>query len=443
MNIPENVRIVMNKLNESDKEAFLVGGCVRDFLMGLTPNDWDIATNATPSEILKIFKDFKQDYKGIAYGTVVIIVNGENVEVTTYRKDGEYLDGRHPEEVFFSDSITEDLSRRDFTINAIAYSPEKGFIDPFNGLNDINNKLIKCVRDPDERFIEDPVRILRGIRFAAKLGFKIDEETEKSMFENKRFLRFVTFERYSKEFKKISHEKVFPEILDKYWEILFSREKSLLDFIGFDQKHPHHVYDLKQHTIEAIKNYQGDNYLIKIALLLHDVGKPYSQTFGPDGVAHYYGHAKLSEEIARDILYELRFEVEEIEYITLLIKHHDSKIPIEDFPLKKWILKYGEKTIMDMLDVSMADCLAHNPNFIEKRKNYIEKVRNRIPEIIKEISIPNKKHLKINGYDIISLGFSEGKKIGEILDDVFDKVLAEELINNKDVLLNYIKEKYL
>ena len=439
MKITEKCKIIFNMLEASNKEAYLVGGCVRDALLGKEPHDYDFTTNATPEEIAEIFKDYPLGLVGAVYGTIVVNIDGENFEVTTYRKDGEYSDGRRPDDVVFTSDIEDDLSRRDFTVNAIAYNPNTGYVDPFNGQEDIKKGVIRAVGNPQERFVEDPVRMLRAIRFATQLDFNIDKETSHAMFECKNLLSVVARERYTKEFKKIMASDIVPDYLYKYWDVLFSDYPEFIAYDGFDQKNPAHIYDLKGHTIEAIRYYSGNNVNAKIALLFHDIGKLTTQVETDNGVCRYYGHPDVSEEITKRILQDMRFENAEIKEICTLVKYHDNKIPLEIKPMKRWILKLGETGIRDLFDVSEADCLAHNPAMTSKRLNYLADARKSMEEALQDMSAFSKKDLKINGRDIIDLGYSEGKIVGDVLEDIFQKVLDKELANEKEKLIEYVK----
>lgn len=443
MQISDEIKFIFDKIEAAGKEVFLVGGCVRDSIMGKTPHDYDFTTSATPTEIINIFNDYTLDMVGIAYGMVGVHINGERYEITTYRSDGVYSDNRHPDSISFAKNIEDDLARRDFTVNAIAYSPKCGIVDPFHGIEDIKNSLIKCVGDANERFNEDAVRIVRAMRFAAQLGFTIDEDTETAIFKNKELVKNVSKERYVSEFKKIMSSRNSFEILRKFWDVIFVDYPEFLRFSGYNQKNPHHIYDLKEHTLHAIENYNGDNIYVKIALLFHDVGKPDTQVFDEDGIAHYGGHNIVSRDITKRIMYDMRFERDEIRYVSILVLRHDSKIPLEQLPLQKWVIKYGEAVLRSILDVSLADCLAHNPETTDKRFSHIQKVIEALPGAVEAINVPSLKDLDVNGRDIMSLGFKEGKIIGEILNNVFTAVLDNYIKNEKSEILEYVKKTFI
>ncbi|MBR5773515.1 MAG: HDIG domain-containing protein, partial [Clostridia bacterium] len=302
--LPACIQYVISTLNDNGYESFIVGGCVRDYLMGKTPHDYDVTTSATPEQVKTCFNNNKVIETGIKHGTVTVLVDGESVEITTYRIDGEYKDNRHPELVTFSKTIDEDLRRRDFTVNAIAYNPEKGFVDLFNGIQDIKNGVISCVGNPDERFNEDGLRILRALRFTSVLDFEISKETSDSIHRNKMLILNVSPERIWTEFKKLLCGKNVRRVLLEYSDVIGVFIPEILDSVGFEQNNPYHCYDVLTHTAHAVEN-APDDVVIRLAAFFHDIGKPSVYSEDENG-GHFYSHAKVSEEITNAVLTRLR-----------------------------------------------------------------------------------------------------------------------------------------
>lgn len=419
---------IMQKLLENGFQAFMVGGCVRDFLMGIEPHDIDITTNATPNQVMEIFP--KTVPTGIQFGTVTVLIDGNSYEVTTFRTDGKYLNNRKPESVIFTSSIENDLSRRDFTVNAMAMDIDGNIIDPFNGMNDLKNGIIRAVGNPVERFHEDALRILRAFRFSARFGFEIEAETLKAMKTTKAGLYNISKERISMEICKIlltdNVEKTFKLMLNVgVLEIILP---NIAKMAGFQQNNPYHIYDVFEHTLKSVEAARKD-LTLRLAMLLHDIGKLYTKTT-IDGVDHFYNHAEKSVSIAKEILTDLKFDNSTKDVVIELIKNHDLQI----IPLPKYVRRAMAKLNIDLgllLEVQEADAKAQNPEFAKQKLENIEKIK----DILVTEKKPTLKDLAINGYDLLSLGF-KGKEIGEILNKLLDVVIDNPRLNNKDVLLS-------
>lgn len=435
--VPEGALSIIQKLQSSGYEAYIVGGCVRDSVLGRNPKDWDICTSAIPDEVIKLFNDIEVIPTGIKHGTVTLIEKDGNYEVTTFRIDGEYKDHRRPESVSFTSSLYKDLARRDFTINAMAYDPIKNkFVDPFNGRTDIQRKLIRCVGDPDKRFSEDALRILRGVRFASELGFDIDETTAISIHKNVMDLLKIASERVTTELSKLLIGQSCTKALCEYKDVIAVILPEMSSCIGFDQHNRYHCYDVYDHIAHAVGNYNGNDIITKYALLFHDIGKPMCYTEDERG-GHFYGHGKYSVELTKSALTHLRLPADHQKKILELVKIHDADIPLKKKAIRKWISKVGEEQFKRYLDLHRADVLAHSTLALKTSWGKYEAFYSLYREILAEESCMSLKKLAVNGYDIIKLGIKEGRQIGKILNYLLDAVIAEEVENKYDDLLQY------
>lgn len=438
MNLPEAVLNVIGILERSGFSAFVVGGCVRDSLMGSVPHDYDVATNALPEQGLEVFAKFRTIPTGLKHGTITVIADGEPIEITTFRSDGEYFDHRRPQSVEFSSEIESDLSRRDFTVNAIAYNPKTGYIDLFSGQADIKNKKIRCVGNASERFNEDALRILRGIRFASQLGFSIEEQTGIAMLENRNLLSYISAERQASELVKIICAENFIPILREYRDILSQIIPEIANAFDFNQYSKYHHLDVFEHILLSVKSVKAVPHL-RLTMLFHDIGKPFSYT-NDDGVGHFYGHEKFSCEIASRTLKRLKFDNKTINDTLFLIKYHDLPLKEEDGFIKRWLNKAGGELFLDLIDVHIADDSAKHKNYRGRIAKY-ERIRKRAEEIIAQNECFSLKSLAVNGDDLLGLGF-EGKIIGEILKFLLEEVIAERFENEKAQLLALVESKF-
>ena len=443
--IPDVVQDIIQKLNNANYEAYVCGGAVRDSLMNKTPHDWDICTSALPEDVMGIFKNEEIIPTGLQHGTVTLIIDKIPYEITTFRVDGEYTDSRHPDSVEFTTDIVKDLSRRDFTINAMAYHPEKGLIDPFNGCEDIQKKIIRTVGNAEERFREDPLRILRAIRFSLKMKFAIHYHTLFGIKTCYFLLKNISKERITSEINQmIIYSNFHKEFLNNS-DIFSLIIPELKDCITFDQNNPYHIYTVYDH-ISCSLSYAPNDLIVKLALLFHDIGKPKCQHFDDFGVGHFHGHAKISAEIADKRLKELKYDNETRIKVVELISYHDVTFVYTEKEIKKcvkrWLNKIGEEQFRRLLNIRIADILAQNPEYALNRLNNIYKLLNALEEVLKEKECFTLKDLLINGTDLIDMGIKEGKQIGIILNTLLEKVIDGELENNKEVLLQHVEENF-
>lgn len=434
--LPKNVNKIIEILQVHGYEAYAVGGCVRDSILGRVPGDWDITTSAMPEETKALFA--RTFDTGIEHGTVTVLLEGEGFEVTTYRIDGKYEDNRHPKKVTFTRSLKEDLLRRDFTINAMAYNEKNGLVDIFGGIEDLNNEVIRCVGNAMERFSEDALRILRGIRFAAQLGFKIDKETQSGMKTLAPTLQKISAERIQAELVKMLVSDR-PELMrDAY--VLGITKQFLPEFdllMETQQETPHHMYSVGEHTIRALCNVRADK-ILRLTMLLHDMGKPALKTVDDMGRAHFKKHAIESEIITKRVLKRLKFDNETLHKVSKLVLYHDYRMPAEAKNVRRAMNKIGEELFPYYMEVRRADVLAQSMyKRDEKIKNLddIEKIYQEIAENGQCVSL---KDLAVTGKDLIEAGMKPGKEIGEKLDKLLELVLEKPELNTKVTLLKQL-----
>ncbi len=429
---------VLNKLKSFNHEAFLVGGCVRDFLRNVAPHDYDITTSALPEETLNLFSDVKTVTTGLQHGTVTVLWDGLSVEVTTYRVDGAYTDGRRPDGVCFTQSLTEDLARRDFTVNAMAWAPDAGIVDPFDGQNDLSAGILRCVEDPSERFREDGLRILRALRFSATMGFPLESQTKSALRNLKDNLLSVSAERILEEFTKLLCGAHAGDVLLEFPDVIGVFLPELLPTVGFDQKNFHHLYPLYTHLIHAVEQVAPTPHL-RWAALLHDVGKPDCFSLDEAGVGHFFGHAKRSAEAADGILQRLRASNDLRERVVNLIRHHDAPIDLTPAAVRRKLNKLGESGFFDLISLMRADNLALAPEFHFRQDSY-GPLESLAREILSEKQCFSLRDLAVKGNDLIKLGY-EGKEIGEKLQFLLDAVLDGTAPNEKSALLSLLNKK--
>ena len=425
----------LDLLHTAGHEAWIVGGCVRDHLLGIVPKDYDITTSALPEETKGVFSGFSVIETGIQHGTVTVLIEGEPLEITTYRVDGGYTDARHPDGVTFTRSLREDAARRDFTMNAMAYAPGEGIQDFFTGQADVKAGIIRAVGDPAVRFQEDALRILRGIRFASVLGFVLEPATEKAARQYAHLLKKVSAERVAQELAKLLCGKDAGRILTTYPDILGQVIPELLPMVGFDQKNIHHCHDLLTHTAVAVDHAPPVLHL-RLAMLLHDVGKPATFSMGEDGQGHFYGHAKESVRLAEEILRRLRFSNALRERVVTLIRYHDSVL--EEDRIRRWLNKLGEETFFDLLDVQRADTAGLASAYCTRIEQFA-KLEKSAREILSETPCLQIRDLAVNGHDLMALGLS-GKAIGQAQKIILDQILEGKLCNKKEDILLYLEE---
>lgn len=437
--LPNNVKTIIKILNTHNYEAFIVGGCVRDSVIGLTPHDWDICTNAKPEEIKKCFENFNTFDSGIKHGTISVVLDGEVFEVTTYRIDGTYSDNRRPDSVTFTSDITQDLARRDFTINAMAYNEKRGLIDPYGGRNDLSDKIIKCVGNPDFRFNEDALRIIRALRFASVYNFEIDYETAKSIHKNADLLNNIAVERISVELNKLLSGNGAEKILNNYRDVIAVFIPEIKPMFDYNQHTKHHNRDLWHHTIYAVKSIDNTP-LLRMSMLLHDIGKPKACKRDEDGTCHFKGHPKYSAEMAETILRRLKYSNDFIETCITLIKYHDVRFSGSKRQLRHVMSAIGDKNVEFLLKIQRADIMAQSDYKHKEKLEKLDLACQTYKEILADKDCFTLKQLKINGNDIKNLGLSEGIKIGKILKILLGLVIEDKIENEKSALIKKAEE---
>ena len=435
INIPADANELIHTLHNNGHSAYIVGGCVRDSILGRTPHDYDICTSATPSEMLEIFKDRKIIETGLQHGTVTVVVNGEPYEITTYRIDGIYSDNRRPDTVTFTDKLVEDLRRRDFTINAMAYNDEEGLIDPFNGMEDIKYKKISCVGRAEDRFGEDALRILRAIRFAAQLEFTIMPGTDWEIHKQYKNLENISIERINSEFCKIASSDDFCVELLLYKDVFSLFIPELKDMFDFPQNNPWHIWDVFGHTIHAVEYCDSDDLVVRLAVFFHDFGKPHSYQDGEDGIRHFKGHGKVSADMTDSIMKRLRFDNETRNNVVELVYYHDATFEVGKKYVKRWLNKIGEKQFRRLLQVKKADNKAQNLEFSSDRIKELSEIEALIDEVLQEDECFSLKDLAVNGKDLIGVGYKSGKELGNTLNKLLQLVIDGDCPNEKEKLL--------
>lgn len=434
---------LIDLIEQNGYEAYAVGGCVRDNIMNRVYDDIDIASSAKPNELECILNDnnIKFVETGIKHGTITVLYNNFSFEVTSFRADGNYFDSRHPENVTFVCDIEEDLARRDFTVNAMAYNNRKGLIDLYGGCDDIENGIIRAVGDADKRFKEDALRIMRSVRFASVLGFELEENTEKAAFDNKELLKNVSAERiYAELSKLLMGENVF-RVLVKYKEIIAVCVPELEYIFNVEQNTKWHIYDVWQHTAKAVEQSPKD-LAIRYTMLLHDLGKAFSKTTDENGTDHFKGHQKISESYADCALKRLKAPKEIYNRVMAVVPIHDIHIGTDRKNVKKWLSRLGESTLRDLVEVKRADKLAQNPEMTAPEIKRLDITESIIDDIIMNGEPFTIKDLKINGNDIMLLGF-KGRQIGEIQKALLDMVINENLKNEKVSLIDAVKKCFM
>ena len=455
--IPKAAQHIINVLYDNGYEAFVVGGCVRDSLMGIEPKDWDITTSASPLDIKRLFS--RTVDTGIKHGTVTVLIDKVGYEVTTYRIDGEYKDSRHPEGVTFTKDLTQVLKRRDFTINAMAYNDKVGIVDKFNGIEDLNNKIIKCVGIPYDRFEEDALRILRAVRFSAQLNFTIEKDTKNAIEELAHTLKNISAERIKVEIDKILMSKHPDKIIDAY---RLGITKIILpefdDMVGIKQENPNHMYDVSEHTICAVNslaNILRDPYLVKVdgttytdkeklmmmwTMLLHDIGKPSCKYFDGDGIAHFKKHDIVGVDMAKKVYNRLKFDRFTSDLSMKIIKWHDYRFTNKHVNIRRALNRIGLDIIDYLFLIKRADTLAQNKDTIDDKLMDLEESYKLFMEIYELNQCVSLKDLAINGSDLIKCGIKPGKEIGTYLSKLLEIVIEQPELNKKEILLNKLDE---
>ena len=426
----ENVLSCLKALEAQGFSCYAVGGCVRDAVLGLTPHDYDLCTSATPAQMKKIFSGYPLVLAGEKHGTVGVVTGGEVVEITTYRTEGEYLDNRHPERVEFVDRVEEDLARRDFTVNAMAWSPIRGFADPFGGREDLKNRILRAVGDPEARFREDSLRILRGVRFSVTYGLTPEPETEKAMFSLAGLMDNLARERVFDELCKLI-VRVTPEDLLRFAPVITAVIPELASTVGFDQRNPHHAYDVYAHTAQVVGAVAAELSL-RWAALLHDVGKPATFTLDEAGWGHFLGHAEKSAEMANGILLRLKAPTALRQRVVFLVERHMTPLEPDRKLLRRRLSRYGREPLEQLLVLQAAD---HGAKGVAGDQYPAGEIGAVLSEILAENACFSLKDLAVKGGDLMALGYA-GPEIGRTLNRLLEMVVSEEVPNEKTALLN-------
>ena len=440
--LPKHVKYIIETLEQNGYEAYAVGGCVRDSILGREPNDWDITTSADPYEVKKLFSHTIDT--GLQHGTVTIMLEHVGYEVTTYRIDGDYEDSRHPKEVTFTKSLEEDLKRRDFTVNAMAYNDRDGLIDLFHGMDDIQKKVIRCVGNAEERFTEDALRIMRAVRFSAQFGYEIELETKKAIVKLAPNLKNISAERIREELIKLLVSE-HPEYIRIAYETGITAQilPELDVCMETKQNTPHHMYTVGEHIIHSLTNVPGDKVL-RLAMLMHDIGKPYCIITDEAGRDHFKGHAEKSAEMAAVIMHRLKFDNDTLNRVKRLAKYHDWAIslspPIKKATVRSMISRIGEDLFPDLFTIGDADLLAQSDYFKAEKEEKQQLLKEMYREIMEQGDCLSIKNLAVSGNDLIEHGMKPGKELGQVLQKMLEDVLKHPSSNNKEYLLNHLNK---
>ena len=437
MDLPKEATIAVDLLQNGGFEAFAVGGYVRDRLLGKECHDIDLTTSATPNEMRRVFSSYQVIDTGIRHGTVTVLIEGTPIEITTFRTEGVYSDSRHPDEIKFTRRLEEDLSRRDFTVNAMAYSQETGLVDLYDGQEDLRNRVLRCVGKAQERFDEDALRVLRLLRFASVLGFSVEKETKQAAFACKERLSLLSKERIAFEIKGILCGEHVRDVLCEYWDILSVVFPFLVKMHSFDQHNFHHCYDLLTHTAVVVSA-APKTPALRLAAFFHDSGKPDCFSIDENDVGHFYGHAAKSAERARASLEDLRFDRKTIENVVLLVKLHDTPIEEDARAIKRKLNQYGSQVLFDLIALQRADTLGLAPAFHDRLEHFdaLERLTN---EVLETKAVFTLRDLAVNGNDLKKLGF-RGKRIGTGLQTLMNAVIDERVANEKAALLRFLED---
>ena len=438
---PPAANAILRRLQDCGHEAWLVGGCVRDSLLGIPPKDWDICTSATPAEMSGAFAGWKTIPTGLRHGTVTVRLEGQGWEVTSYRVEEGYTDHRRPDAVRFVRELEADLARRDFTVNAMAWHPDRGLRDPFGGAADLRGRVLRCVGEPDRRFEEDALRILRGVRFAARYGLLPHPDTAAAIHRRRDTLRRVAPERCCAELRRLlcaPGESLAP-VLTAFWDVLtvLPGLAPLGEMPGYDQQNPHHHLDLQGHTIQAVVSVPPEEGL-RFAALLHDAGKPGCRTVDQDGVAHFYGHGKASAQLAEKALRALRCENALRRRVVELVELHDAWVPPTPAAARRWLGRLGPEAFFQLLEVKRADGMGQARELVKDRLAELDKIREMAEEAVAQGQCLTLRDLAVNGRDVMAAGIAPGPEVGRVLGGLLEGVLSGELPNQREALLEQI-----
>lgn len=438
--LPEKVKQIINRITQAGFEAYAVGGCVRDSILGRVPDDWDITTSAAPEQVKALFG--RTIDTGIQHGTVTVMLEKDGFEVTTYRIDGKYEDGRHPTEVIFTPSLEEDLKRRDFTMNALAYNEESGVVDLFGGVRDMELGVIRCVGEARARFSEDALRIMRAIRFAAQLGYRIEEETFAAICELAPTLRKISAERIQVELTKLVTSP-HPETMRVLYETGVAQVilPEFAEAMETPQKHPHHYLNVGEHSLAAMQQVEPDKYL-RLAALFHDIGKGKCLTVDEQGITHFYRHSEVSAELTREVLRRLRYDNDTIQNVSRLVLYHDYGAATEPDArmVRRAVSRIGEDIFGKFLALRKADIMAQSEEFRAEKLERLERWCRLYAKVLENQECVSLKTLAVTGSDLIALGWKPGKELGEKLKQLLELVLDHPEYNTKEYLCKLVQK---
>lgn len=432
--LPAGARRILQTLKVAGHEACLVGGCVRDLLRGVEPHDWDVCTSALPEETERCFADRRVIETGLRHGTVTVLEEGEPYEITTYRTEGPYSDSRRPDFVRFVPNLEEDLARRDFTMNAIAMDLQGNLRDPYGGADDIEAGLIRCVGEPDRRFQEDGLRVMRALRFAAVFGYEIGGRTAQAVHKNRAMLDRVAAERINGELCRLLAGKNAGDVLRRYPDVFCQFWPQLGPLVTLEQHNPWHCWGGWEHTVHAVEAAPAD-VTLRLAMLLHDIGKPACKSTDERGIDHFCGHPAVSAQLADQMLRALKFDNKTRERVVLLVERHDAQLPPESQVIRRWLNRLGPEAFFQLLDVKRADGMGQAPEKVRDRLAELDGIRAKAERILAERQCLTLKDLAVNGRDVIAAGIEPGPEVGRVLAGLLEGVLRGELINRRDVLL--------
>ena len=436
MPLPQSVETAIQRLEQAGFACYAVGGCVRDWLLGKQPHDYDLCTAATPEQTMQAFAGEKVLEIGLKHGTVTVLLQGDPIEITTFRTESAYSDGRRPDSVAFVSDIEQDLARRDFTINAMAWSPLHGLCDPFGGQADLRTRKICCVGDPQERLSEDALRILRALRFASVLGFSIETHTAQALHNLKEQLCHVSSERITAELMRMLCGKAVGAVLMEYADIITAILPELSPMVGFEQHNPHHKYTVWEHSVRAVEGIRPDDVL-RLVMLFHDVGKPAAYSVDERGIGHFYGHPKYSYDLTKQALSKLRLSGAQEERLLYLVRHHDTPLGSTQKHVRRKLAVHGEEMFRDLIAVKKADCIGQGtaPGNLTQLLN----TEQLLEQVLEEQSCLTRRDLALNGYDLIEMGI-HGEAIGTYLAAMLNYVLDDPSRNTKQQLTAFLQQ---
>ena len=440
IDIPAYAKTALEKLHAEGFKAYIVGGCVRDSVLGKTPDDYDICTDCTPDQMKKVFSNFTAIETGIKHGTLTVLIDRKPVEITTFRSDGKYSDHRKPDSVKFETELSQDLKRRDFTVNALCYNDREGIVDMFGGISDIENKIIRCVGKPQDRFDEDALRIMRAMRFSSVLGFEIEENTANAVHEQKELLHNISAERIASELKKLLCGTGAEKILTDYRDVMAVIIPQLRPCFDLAQNNPHHCYDVYTHICKSVGNIHPD-WVLRLAMLLHDIGKPLVKKTDENGIDHFKTHQFRSAELAQRITADLKLDNKSRRRIYDLVYEHDDRIAATKKSVRRFLSKYDEDFFADYMKVRRADTLAQSMYLREEKLKELDELEAIAKQIHDDSLCLHLSDLAVNGKDLMALGFS-GSRIGEGLKFLLDAVIEDKVPNSKVDLLEFIRSHH-